>query len=82
MTSFFFNEPDVCPNGLSCVNVVHRSMMEPIVDVHYVASLVLILQPVALASNVLLAMNLYDAYESFVDRMDSARVDVAIFDAY
>lgn len=77
------NVPDVSPNGLSCVIVVHRSTMEPIDGVQCVASLVIILQPVvALASNVLRAMNLYDAYESFVDRMDLTIVAVAVFDAY
>lgn len=69
---FRFNKPDVNPNDLSCVHVVHRSTMEPIVDV----------QCVAQALHVLFVTNWYDASVSFVDRMDLARVVVAIFDAY
>lgn len=83
ISSLGFNKPDVNPNGLSCVNVVHRSTMEPIDDVQSFASHVLcVLQVVVLASNVLLALNSYDAYESCGDRMDLKRVVFAIFDAY
>lgn len=77
------NKPDVSPSDLSYVNVVHRSTMEPIDDVQCVASpVVVILQHVARASNVLFALNLYCAYESSLDRMGLKRVAVAIFDAY
>lgn len=90
MDNMISNEPDVSPNGLSCVNLDHRSMLEPIDDDHRcvaaaVASLVLNLPSVVAdrrATSVLLAMNSYDAYESFVDHMDLTRVVVAIFDAY